>query len=54
MYMCHVFVANAYMTPANILLVHDMTPMMASSNFNRWLNTPTENKVPENIIITKH
>lgn len=46
MYICQVFVEKAYIKPANILLVHDMTPMMASSNFNRWLNTPTENKVP--------
>lgn len=46
MYMCQVFVANAYIKPDRILLVQDMTPIMASSNFKRWLKTPTENKVP--------
>lgn len=44
--MCQVFVANAYIKPDRILLVQDMTPIMASSNFKRWLKTPTENKVP--------
>lgn len=47
--MCQVLVANAYMNPDKILLVQDITPIIASSNFKRWLNTPTENNVPETI-----
>lgn len=46
MYICQVSVAKAYMKPDRILLVQEITPMMASSNFSRWLNTPTENSVP--------
>lgn len=47
MYICHVFLAKAYINPDSILLVHEMMPMIASSNFNNWLNTPTEKRVPE-------
>lgn len=45
-YSCHVVTANAYTKLDRIFDIEDITPIRASSIFNRWENTPTEKIVP--------